>query len=153
MACGSTKTIEGLVAGTFVFGLIFGAFASAILVALLSGVGLPIIGGLVLTGSILRFLPGYAIVSGFRDLIGQSFISGTARLAEALLLGAGAAGGIAFALALAGRFGVNLTIITAGTAEWGLLVGVPAAFVAVLGYAIRLGVPPRGVLGAAGLGA
>ena len=29
MACGSTKTIEGLLAGTFVFGLIFGAFASA----------------------------------------------------------------------------------------------------------------------------
>jgi uncharacterized membrane protein YjjP (DUF1212 family) len=135
------------------FRLVFGAFASAILVALLSAVGLPIVGGLVLTGSILRFLPGYAIVSGFRDLIGQSFISGTARLAEALLLGAGAAGGIAFALALAGRFGVNLTIITAGTAEWGLLVGVPAAFVAILGYAVRLGVPPRGVLGAAGLGA
>jgi len=29
MACGSTKTIEGLLAGTFVFGLIFGAPASA----------------------------------------------------------------------------------------------------------------------------
>ena len=29
MACGSTTTIKGLVAGTFVFGLIFGAFASA----------------------------------------------------------------------------------------------------------------------------
>ena len=29
MACGSTKTIKGKVAGTFVFGLIFGAFASA----------------------------------------------------------------------------------------------------------------------------
>ena len=135
------------------FRLVFGAFASAILVALLSAVGLPIIGGLVLTGSILRFLPGYAIVSGFRDLIGQSFISGTARLAEALLLGAAAAGGVAFALALAGRFGVNLTLITAGTAEWGLLVGVPAAFVAILGHAVRLGVPARGVVGAAALGA
>ena len=29
MACGSTKTIKGLVAGTFVFGLTFGTFASA----------------------------------------------------------------------------------------------------------------------------
>ena len=29
MACGSTKTIKGLMAGTFVFGLIFGTFASA----------------------------------------------------------------------------------------------------------------------------
>jgi hypothetical protein len=29
MACGSTKTIERLVAGPFVFGLIFGATASA----------------------------------------------------------------------------------------------------------------------------
>ena len=27
MACGSTRTIEGLLAGTLVFGLIFGAFA------------------------------------------------------------------------------------------------------------------------------
>src|SRR5439155_26581836 len=29
MTCGRTKTIERLLAGTFVFGLVFGAFASA----------------------------------------------------------------------------------------------------------------------------
>ena len=75
------------------FRVVFGAAASALLVAVIVKLGVPITGGLVLTGSLLRFLPGYALVSGFRDLIDQSMISGSARLAEALLLAAGVAGG------------------------------------------------------------
>ena len=43
------------------FRLAIGAAGSAILVALLVWLGLDISGGLVLTGSLLRFLPGYAL--------------------------------------------------------------------------------------------
>jgi uncharacterized membrane protein YjjP (DUF1212 family) len=135
------------------FRLVFGAFATTLLVALLIGLGLPVAGGLVLTGSLLRFLPGYALVSGFRDLVGQSIMSGSARLAEALLLAAAVAIGTAFGVALAGAFDVDLSISTAGSEDWGLLVGVPAAFVAVAGFAVRLGMPLFTVFGAAALGA
>jgi uncharacterized membrane protein YjjB (DUF3815 family) len=135
------------------FRLVFGAFGTTVLVALLVGLGLPIAGGLVLTGSLLRFLPGYALVSGFRDLVGESIMSGSARLAEALLLAAAVAGGTAFGVALAAAFNVQLSIISVGSADWGLLVGVPAAFVAVAGYTVRLGMPVKAVAGAAALGA
>ena len=114
------------------FRLVFGSAASALLVALIVKLGVPITGGLVLTGSLLRFLPGYALVSGFRDLIDQSMISGSARLAEALLLAAGVAGGTLMGLAVARRFDVYLSIDG--------------------GAAIRLGVPRWSVGQAAALG-
>lgn len=127
------------------FRLGIGAAGSAILVALLVGVGLEISGGLVLTGSLLRFLPGYALVSGFRDLIDGSVVSGTARLAEAILLAAAVAAGTALSLALAGSVGVTLQILTVGNVDWGLGVSVAAALVAVAAYAVQLGVPPGAV--------
>ena len=135
------------------FRTFFGVAASTLLVALLVALGLPIVGGLVLTGSLLRFLPGYALVSGFRDLIDQSIISGSARLAEALLLGAGAAAGTALALVAAASFGVHLSLITTGTAEWGATAAGLAALVAVGGYAIRLGDPRGAAVSASFLGA
>ncbi len=134
------------------FRLVFGAGASTLLVALLVAVGLPIVGGLVLTGSLLRFLPGYALVSGFRDLIDQSIISGTARLAEALLLGAGVAVGTAFGVAIAASFDVQLAIVTIGRTDWGVIAAGIAAAIAVGAFAIQLGVPGFAVLQAAALG-
>jgi uncharacterized membrane protein YjjP (DUF1212 family) len=135
------------------FRVAIGALASALMTGALVGFGLPLNGGLVLTGSLLRFLPGYALVSGFRDLIDQSIISGTARLAEALLLGAGVAGGTAAGLAFVEIFDVRLTIAVAGPSDWGFVVTAIAALVAVAAYAIRLGDPPSAVWLAAGLGA
>jgi uncharacterized membrane protein YjjP (DUF1212 family) len=135
------------------FRVAFGALASTLAVALLVGIGLPINGGLVLTGSLLRFLPGYALVSGFRDIIDQSIVSGTARLAEALLLGAGVAGGVALALAVASSAGVRLSIVAEGAAEWGPLISTLAALLAVGAFAVRLGVPRGSVLPAAAIGA
>ena len=132
--------------------MVFGAAASALLVAVVVKLGVPITGGLVLTGSLLRFLPGYALVSGFRDLIDQSMISGSARLAEALLLAAGVAGGTLLGLAVATRFDVYLTIETVGRTDWGYVVAGLAAFVAVGAFAIRLGVPSGFVAQAAVLG-
>jgi len=135
------------------FRLATGAAVSAILVALFVGLGLEITGGLVLAGSLLRFLPGYALVSGFRDLIDGSVVSGTARLAEAILLGAAVAGGTALSLAVASSLGVSLHILTVGEEAWGLAVSVGAALVAVAAYAVQLGVPARAVGQAAAIGA
>ena len=135
------------------FRLAIGSAGSAILVALLVAIGLPISGGLVLTGSLLRFLPGYALVSGFRDLIDGSIVSGTARLAEALLLAAGVAGGTALSLAIASSAGVTMQILVAGSEAWGLPISVAAATLAVGAYAVQLGVPARAMAQAAVVGA
>ena len=135
------------------FRTVFGVAASTLLVAVLVAIGLPIVGGLVLTGSLLRFMPGYALVSGFRDLIDQSIISGSARLAEALLLGAGVAAGTSFALAAASSFGVELSIVKVGPEEWGAVAAGLAALAAVGGFAVRIGDPRDAVLSASVLGA
>jgi len=135
------------------FRLAVGTALSTILVALLVALGLGINGGLVLAGSLLRFLPGYALVSGFRDLIDGSVVSGTARLAEALLLGAAVAGGTALSLAIASTAGIVLRIVTVGEASWGLPISVAASLVAVGAYALQLDVPRRAVAQAALVGA
>ncbi len=135
------------------FRTVFGVAASTLLVAVLVAIGLPIVGGLVMTGSLLRFMPGYALVSGFRDLIDQSIISGSARLAEALLLGAGVAAGTGLSLVVAGSFGVELTLVKTGPEEWGTTVAGLAALLAVGGYAIRLGDPRAAVASASIVGA
>ncbi|HET9346848.1 MAG TPA: threonine/serine exporter family protein [Candidatus Limnocylindrales bacterium] len=127
------------------FRLAIGAAASAILVAALAYLGAQISSGLVLTGSLLRFLPGYALVSGFRDLIDGSIVSGTARLAEALMLGAAIAGGTALALSLATAVNVNLSIVTIGLTDWSLPISVTASLLAIGAYAVQLGVPQQAV--------
>ena len=78
-------------------------------------------------------MPGYALVSGFRDLIDQSIISGSARLAEAILLGAGVAAGTGFALAVAGSFGVELSIVKVGPEQWGAVAAGLAALAGTSG--------------------
>ncbi len=135
------------------FRVVFGSAASTLLVTLVVALNVPVSGGLVLTGSLLRFLPGYALVSGFRDLIGESIISGTARLAEALLLGAGIALGTAVGLRVGASYGVELSIVTVGQEAWTQVVLALAAAAAVGAYAIRLGVTGSAVIEAAMLGA
>ena len=135
------------------FRLGIGAAASAALVAIVVGLGLEISGGLVLAGSLLRFLPGYALVSGFRDLIDGSVVSGTARVAEAILLAAAVAGGTALSLAVASSAGVTMRILTVGQETWGLPISVVASVLAVAAFAVQLGVPVRAVGQAAAIGA
>jgi uncharacterized membrane protein YjjP (DUF1212 family) len=119
----------------------FGVSATAALVVLLVALGLPLQGGLVLTGGVLRFLPGNALVSGMRDLIDRSIVSGTARLAEALLLGGAVAAGAAAMIALGGYFDVTLRLTADGRVDWPAAVTIAAGVVAVVAYAIQLGVP------------
>ena len=106
-----------------------------------------------LTGSLLRFLPGAALVAGMRDLIDQSIISGSARLAEALFLGAAVAGGTAIGISLANQFGVPLEVAAPITEGSQIPLQVAAAGIACGAWAVRLGEPRFALLTASLLGA
>jgi uncharacterized membrane protein YjjP (DUF1212 family) len=135
------------------FQVAFGVLATVLLVLLLVRAGLPIQGDLVLTGSLLRFLPGAALVSGVRDLIGQAYTSGVARIAEVVLVGVAIAGAATLVLSIGTDIGVHLEINDEGYAGWPAAVIVCAGMAAVASYACRLGVPGRALAWAAGLGA
>jgi uncharacterized membrane protein YjjP (DUF1212 family) len=130
----------------------FGVSATAFLVIVLVAFDLPLQGGLVLTGGLLRFLPGNALVSGMRDLIDRSIVSGTARLAEALLLAGAVAGGAAAMLALGSYAEVTLSLSAEGRFDWPSPVLLAAGMVAVAAYAVQLGVPLGVLAWAAGVG-
>jgi uncharacterized membrane protein YjjP (DUF1212 family) len=135
------------------FQVVFGVAATALLVVLLVKLNLPIHGSLVLTGSLLRFLPGAALVSGMHDLISGSLMSGVARLAEVLLLGAAIAGAASLVLAFGEHIDVQLRITIAGRTDWPSLVIVAAGSAAVALYAVRVGVPQHKLASVAALGA
>jgi uncharacterized membrane protein YjjP (DUF1212 family) len=135
------------------FQVVFGVAATTLLVILLVGLGLPIDGGLVLTGGLLRFLPGAQLVAGMRDLIARAIVSGAANLAEVILLGIAVAGSASLVLAFGETFlGIVLRISEQGRVDWPALVIVAAGAGAVAAYCVRLGVPPPVVLSAAILG-
>ena len=126
------------------FRALVGPLLATLLAVALVAVGLPIDGGLIVTAAILRFLPGSALVAGMRDLIDRSIISGTARLAEAMLLGSavavGTAAGIRVGAALGGP-ALSVGVLTVST-EGLLLQGVVAA-VACGTFGLALGVDRR----------
>jgi len=130
-----------------------GVAATTALVTLIAALGALAHPSLVLTGAVLRFLPGATLVAGMRDLMDRSIVSGTARLAEALLLGGAVAGSLGVVLAGAASLGVRLTISLEGGVSWPLPVLVGASAIAVAFYAIGLGVPTRVLLTCSLLGA
>jgi uncharacterized membrane protein YjjP (DUF1212 family) len=126
------------------FQVLIGPFLATALAVILVAVGLPINGGLVVTGAILRFLPGAALVAGLRDLIDRSIISGSARLAEALLLGAAVAGGTALALTAGTALGGPvLRVGELGRGPESTVAQAVAAGFACAFFALRLGVERR----------
>jgi uncharacterized membrane protein YjjP (DUF1212 family)/uncharacterized membrane protein YjjB (DUF3815 family) len=135
------------------FRSLIGPLVSSLLVAVTVAIGAPISPALVLTGSLLRFLPGASLVAGMRDLIDQSTISGAARLANALLIGAAVASGTAIGIGLAAQFGVHLEIAIPETGALQGAVQVVAAAIACGAWAVRLGEPRFALLTASALGA
>jgi len=134
------------------FQTLAGVAATTLLVVLLVKAGTPIHGGLVLTGSLLRFLPGAALVAGMHDFLDGALPSGVTRLAEVFLYGAAVAGAASVALSFGAGIGVGLHITTAGHQVWPAAVIVAAGAVAVTFYACRLTVPWRVLPTVAGLG-
>ena len=106
-----------------------------------------------LTGSLLRFLPGPELVSGMHDLIAGAYMSGVVRLAEVLLLGAAIAGAASLILAVGENMDVDLRITATGAVDWPAVVIVVAGAVAVAFNACRLGVASRRLLSVVVLGA
>jgi uncharacterized membrane protein YjjP (DUF1212 family) len=123
------------------FSLLLGALAATVLVALAVRSGLGVAPGLLLTASLIQFLPGGALLAGVRDLIDQSMVSGTARLSEAILIGAGVASGSLLGINLSARVGVSLTIESAGQQSWEPAVALLAVAIAVVAYAYQISVP------------
>ncbi len=135
------------------FRSLIGPLVSSLLVALTVALDAPINAALVLTGSLLRFLPGAALVAGMRDLIDQSTISGSARLANAFMLGAAVAAGTAIGIGLANQFGVPLVVGIPDSDARVEAVQVAAAAIACGAWAVRLGEPRFALLTASALGA
>ena len=130
-----------------------GVAVTTALVTMLAAVGWLPNASLVLTGAILRFLPGSTLVAGMRDLMDRSIVSGTARLAEALLLSGAVAGSLGVVISLASSVGVRLQVSLEGATSWPIAVLVAASAFAVASYAIGLGVPKRVLLTSSLVGA
>jgi uncharacterized membrane protein YjjP (DUF1212 family) len=127
------------------------AIVTLVAVALI-GLHLPINGPIVVTGAILLFLPGAVLVASLRDLIDGENVSGTARLAEALLLGAALAVGISLALGAGSLIGVQVVLLDVNPPGWRGLIEFVTAVFAVGFFAIRAGAPRQSVVISALLG-
>jgi uncharacterized membrane protein YjjP (DUF1212 family)/uncharacterized membrane protein YjjB (DUF3815 family) len=135
------------------FQTVFGVAATALLVVLLTALRLPVDAGLVLTGGLLRFLPGSQLVAGMRDLIARAIMPGAANLAEVALLGVAIAISASLTLALGQAvLGIDLQISAQGQVDWARAVTVLAGAVAVAAYCVRLGVPRTVILSVTLLG-
>jgi uncharacterized membrane protein YjjP (DUF1212 family)/uncharacterized membrane protein YjjB (DUF3815 family) len=135
------------------FQVVVGVGSTTLIVVLLVRTGLAIEGSLVLTGSLLRFLPGGALVSGMHDLIAGSVLPGVANLAQVALLGAAVAGSASLVLGLGKGLDVELTIDASGAVQWPAIVVALAGAAAVLMSAVRVATPVRRLPSLAALGA
>jgi uncharacterized membrane protein YjjP (DUF1212 family) len=135
------------------FQVVVGVSVTALLIVLLAALHRPIDGSLVLTGGLLRFLPGAQLVAGMRDLIARAIAPGIANLAEVGLLSLAIASSASLVLAFGQiALGVDLRFSAAGVAGWAPLIKVAAGTLAVVAYSIRLAIPPRALPSVALLG-
>ena len=133
-----------------------GPAIAVIVVLALVLLGVPALAPVAVTGAIVIFLPGAALTAGMRDLIDGSIVSGSARLAEALLLGAAAAIGANIGLQAADLFGPTVELGLPPLEGFSILVQAIAAAIACAAFGIQSGVPVRfmlsiAIVGAAGL--
>jgi len=127
-------------------------FAVIVVLALVL-LGVPALAPVAVTGAIVIFLPGGALTAGMRDLIDGSIVSGTARLSEALLLGAAAAIGANIGLQAADLFGPTVELGLPPLEGFSVLVLAVAAAVSCAAFGVQGGVPSRFMLSIALVGA
>ena len=130
------------------FQALLGPLLATLAVVLLVALHAPIDdAGLVVTGAILRYLPGAAIVAGMRDLIDRSIISGSARVAEAILLGSAVAVGTAIGINTGAALGeAPLAVGVLPVNEAGIAIQAVAAGFSCAFFALTLGVRTRVLL-------
>ncbi len=83
----------------YCFSPLFGGFLAGFCTSLFA-LFLPINKDMVIIGSITPMLPGVTISNSMRDIMESNFISGTSKLAEACLIAASIACGVAFGLSI-----------------------------------------------------
>jgi uncharacterized membrane protein YjjP (DUF1212 family) len=135
------------------FQVVVGVASTVLIVVVLVDLGVPIAGSLVLTGSLLRFLPGAGLVSGMHELISGALMPGVARLAEVALIGVAITAAASLILSFGEEIGVDLEIDASGAVDWPAPIVVLAGGIAVVFYAVRVGVPRHPLLTVAGFGA
>jgi uncharacterized membrane protein YjjP (DUF1212 family) len=132
---------------------VIGPAVAVVIVMGLFALGLPFSAPIAVTGAIMIFLPGGALAAGMRDLIDGSIVSGTARLSEAILLGAAVGIGISFGLAIAALWGPTIEFELPSFEPFTIATQAAAAAVACAALALHNGVPTRFVLSIALVGA
>lgn len=64
----------------------------------------------IIAGSLMPLVPGTAFTGAIRDILAGDYVSGTARIVEALIIAASVALGVAFGFVLTGFFGFDLAV-------------------------------------------
>ena len=132
---------------------VIGPAIAVVIVMGLFALGLPYSAPIAVTGAIMIFLPGGALAAGMRDLIDGSIVSGTARLSEAILLGAAVGIGISVGLGIAALWGPTIEFELPSFEPFTIATQAAAAAVACAALALHNGVPTRFVLSIALVGA
>lgn len=98
----------------------------------------------VVIATIIMLLAGVTTFGAVHDTLSGFYVTGTARLMEAMLITAGLVAGVAGSSLLLGRLGLNLQIgATAAPALSDLPMSLVAAVVIVIGFALAVQVPWR----------
>ena len=132
---------------------VLGPAIAVVIVMGLFALGLTYSAPIAVTGAIMIFLPGGALAAGMRDLIDGSIVSGTARLTEALLLGAAVGIGISLGLGIAALWGPTFEFELPSFEPFTIATQAAAAAVACAALALHNGVPVRFLLSIALVGA
>jgi uncharacterized membrane protein YjjP (DUF1212 family) len=135
---------------------VLGPAIAVVIVLALAALGLPFSAPIAVTGAILIFLPGGALAAGMRDLIDGSIVSGSARVAEAILLATAVGIGISLGLQLSSLWGPVVEFELPSFEPFTIATQAAAAAVACAAFSLQNGVPTRfvlsiGLVGAAAL--
>ncbi|MET0726335.1 MAG: threonine/serine exporter family protein [Leifsonia sp.] len=101
---------------------------------------------LVIVATIIMLLAGVTTFGAVHDTIAGFYVTGTARLVEAVLITSGLVAGVLGSTLLLARFGIVLEIsATMGPTVEGLPVQLAAAVIIVVGFALATQVPARAI--------
>ncbi|GAB3795140.1 threonine/serine exporter family protein [Humibacter antri] len=109
---------------------------------------------LVVVATIIVLLAGTAIFGGVQDILSGFYLTGLARLTEALVITIGIAAGVIGASLVFAGFGLSLDVMASDTQTGGPpAVSIAAAIVIVIGFALATQVPWRALWAVCLLGA
>ncbi len=112
--------------------------SSVVVSFLLTEAGIHVECQYIIAGSLMPLVPGTAFTLAVRDILAGDYVSGTARVMEALIVAASVALGVAFGFVVANFFGFNLavefTLEDIHALDAHAVFAVLATFVGILGF-------------------